>query len=168
MCEAHYRQMALGKALKPLQRSKDCEFQDCGRRAIAKGLCSAHHQQRKAGKELRPIWDGKPKPRMVAGGYIMIKDASHPNARKSGYILEHVKVMSDHLGRPLWPDENVHHINGVRDDNRIGNLELWSTSQPSGQRVEDKLLWALEIIDRYTDHPYVQDKLRGKKLRRAA
>jgi hypothetical protein len=163
MCEAHYRQMALGKELKPLQRPRDCDFEGCERRAISKGLCSAHHQQRQAGKDLRPIWDGKPKPRMVDGGYIIIRDRSHPNARKSGYVFEHVKVMSEYLGRPLWPDENVHHLNGDRADNRIENLELWSRSQPSGQRVEDKLAWAEEMIKRYADHPYVLAKTKSKR-----
>ena len=78
-----------------------------------------------------------------------MKCPSHPNTRKDGWILEHVVVMSEMLGRPLLPGENVHHKNGVRDDNRPENLELWVTSQPAGQRPDDLLTWAEEIITRY-------------------
>lgn len=64
--------------------------------------------------------------------------------------LQHRVVMEEHLGRPLWPDETVHHKNGNRSDNRLENLELWSSWQPSGQRVEDKITYAREILARYT------------------
>jgi len=62
-------------------------------------------------------------------------------------------VMSDMIGRRLLPHENAHHRNGNRLDNRPENLELWSTHQPKGQRVADKLAWAREIINLYGDLP---------------
>ena len=82
-------------------------------------------------------------------GYIEIWFPEHPNARGGGYIMEHRLVMSEILGRPLVKGENVHHINGKRCDNRPENLELWNTVQPSGQRVEEKISWAKEILSMY-------------------
>jgi hypothetical protein len=85
-------------------------------------------------------------------GYISIYEPEHPNAAGNGYVLEHRKVMSDHLGRALLQSESVHHVNGDRTDNQLKNLELWSSAQPAGQRQEDKVKWALEMIILYAPH----------------
>lgn len=85
-----------------------------------------------------------------AQGYAMLTNhQGHPNANHRGRILEHVKVMSEMIGRPLVKGENVHHKNGVKGDNRPENLELWAISQPAGQRPQDLVAWAYEILERY-------------------
>jgi hypothetical protein len=81
------------------------------------------------------------------GGYIVW--AWRDPAGKKIVVAEHRIVMERELGRELLPEENVHHINGVRDDNRPENLELWSSSQPSGQRTVDKVAWAEDLLRLY-------------------
>jgi hypothetical protein len=80
----------------------------------------------------------------------MVRVPNHPRVTGGGYVFEHILVAEDLLGRYLIDCETVHHRNGVRDDNRAENLELWTRPQPSGIRVSDAIQWAYTILNRYT------------------
>ena len=99
----------------------------------------------------------------MTNGYVRIRvdsklrphpQAGHPRAN-NGYVLEHILVMEEVLGRYLLPGETVHHRNGIKHDNRPENLELWVSKQPYGQRVVDLVSWAREILATYGDLPLV-------------
>lgn len=163
MCDGHYQRWhKTGEIpsgpLKVLRRHNgaSCEVEGCKRLAQFNGLCSGHYSRvyktgrldpEKPIRKLGPRGEGT----VSTGGYRMIWSGD----RK---VAEHRLIMEELLGRPLLKEENVHHLNGVRDDNRPANLELWSHSQPKGQRVEDKVAWARQIIDLYGDD-FVQPRL---------
>lgn len=73
-----------------------------------------------------PNWKGG---RKHCDGYIYIWKPEHPGANARGHIMEHRLVMEGHLGRLLEPREEIHHKNGVKDDNRIENLVLFESWQ---------------------------------------
>lgn len=60
-----------------------------------------------------------------SGGYILVYCPNHPYCDTKGYVKEHRIVMEKHLGRFLLPEERVHHINCIKIDNKIDNLELF-------------------------------------------
>jgi hypothetical protein len=77
-------------------------------------------------------------------------------ADSRGYIMQHRKVMAEVIGRPLFPNETPHHVNGNRQDNSVENLELWVSSQPKGQRAKDLLAYGRELVSLYEP---IEDKL---------
>lgn len=80
----------------------------------------AEHKRGKFGKQ-SCHWKGGRS--IHSAGYVLIRSPEHPY-KANGYVFEHRLVMERHIGRYLNPEEVVHHINGIRDDNRIENLVL--------------------------------------------
>lgn len=127
---------------------------DCGLEEIVIGQFLKHgvrtQCKRCAREEVRDAAEGSKF--TTSSGYVMVKRRNHPNANKHGYVLEHVLVMSEMIGRSLQNDETVHHKNGVKDDNRPENLELWCSNHSKGQRVEDIIKHSVEMLQLYASH----------------
>lgn len=152
LCHAHYRRWRVhgdptaGGPVRP-RRDPVCSVDGCDRAHLSHGFCGTHLARFKRWGDPEAYY--QPKGHKTRAGYRMAYRPDHPMANRSGHVLEHRLVMADHLGRSLLPHESVHHRNGDRADNRLENLELWSSWQPSGQRVEDKLRWAREVVALY-------------------
>lgn len=71
----------------------------------------------------------KPEGLRTPQGYILVRMPDHPMASRGGYLMQHRLLMAESLGRLLLPEEVVHHINGVKSDNRIANLALMLKSE---------------------------------------
>lgn len=158
LCSPHYRRQREGldmdKPIRARYGPRECSIEGCSRVLEAKGLCSLHYQRRVGGRDIdAPIPERAPF-RVVGETYhneegYLILVIENPETGNREHVREHRHVMEKELGRKLGPEETVHHKNGVRDDNRLENLELWSSSHPPGQRVEDKVAWAKEILEEY-------------------
>lgn len=94
---------------------------------------SASHK----GVYLKPSEFGGHKKRRT-DGYISIYFPSHPKATKDGYVMEHILVMEQKIGRYLRNGEVVHHINKNRCDNRVENLIVMTKSEHTSMHLKER------------------------------
>lgn len=157
-CKKHYSRWYRHGDLnfrKTKPQSGHCIVGDCRRQQKTNNMCGAHQKRAYSPTGARPEVPLRDRAyeqhTRVRGdqGYVRIKISGHPRGGRYGWPLEHIVVMEGMLQRELLLGESVHHRNGIRDDNRPENLELWVVYQPAGQRPEDLVAWAQEVIRRY-------------------
>lgn len=166
-CHAHYqrwRRLGTVAADRPLRGDRDtCEIEGCEQPTQARRLCGTHDQRWRQHGDVQPgnpIGEVPREDRLrtsrgwVSNGYryVPVEDDEAHLVGGARYAAEHRLVMARLLARPLEPHENVHHRNGHRSDNRPDNLELWTTLQPIGHRVSDRVEDAVRTLMIYAPH----------------
>ena len=130
-----------------------CSVDGCGRQRHTGDLCRTHRVREQRWGDVTP---DEPVRVRAGDGWLTHGYRGVPVAEDDRWLvggdtqaLEHRLVLARALGRPLRPDESVHHRNGDKLDNRLQNLELWGRWQPTGQRVEDLVAHAVEVLLRH-------------------
>jgi hypothetical protein len=165
LCGFHYRRLRTGIPFDQYRKQRykpnaTCLADFCEEKPHSHGYCKFHSQRVRQGIDINKP---KKKAKTISDIPLLIEiESFYWSKNSNGYlsshigkkeILQHRVLWEAHNGRKLKPFENIHHKNGIRDDNRIENLELWTKPQPIGQRPEDLVAW---IIDHYRELVEVQ------------
>lgn len=108
------------------------------------GTSEASHMARKKigkanrGRRKREDYEFGGHEKKRSDGYVKVYAPNHPNATKDGYVMKHTLVMEREIGRYLNSNEVVHHINHVRDDNRIENLRLMTVHDHMSMHMKER------------------------------
>jgi hypothetical protein len=135
LCRPHYGMLLRhGDPLWEEPPRATCSVEGCERLWHVKGLCVMHYSRL---REHGDVGGAAPLKAADGAGHVDSVYGYHSVKVNGKRVKSHRIVMEQILGRALLPNETVHHINGVRTDNRPENLELWTGMHGNGQRVED-------------------------------
>lgn len=164
-CSKHYQRMRKHGSYEPYERAPGpyisrqgpCLVDGCDLARDSRGLCTKHFRrwQTRGTTDQNPLRRALGSGSVSAKGYLIVacppefSAMGHTRSNGRTTVAEHRLIMARHLGRPLLRHETVHHRNGVRLDNRLENLELFTGLHGNGANVADAVARAKELLRLY-------------------
>lgn len=101
-------------------------------------IAASENGKKNKGRRKRTDYEFGGHEKKRSDGYIKVYAPDHPNCTADGYVMKHILVVEQSIGRYLTENECVHHINHIRDDNRIENLKLMTISEHMSMHMKER------------------------------